>query len=76
VNSCERSTALKREVLGSIVRERLLDACILAMLFALLSLSDGAGAPGGRWPAAVALAAVALVAGGLIYLRQALAKSV
>lgn len=70
----ERSNALKREVLGSILPERLLDAVALAVLFSALSLSGVAGAPAGRWPAVAALAAVVLLAGaGVVYLRMRLA---
>jgi glycosyltransferase 2 family protein len=66
----ERSTALKREVLGSIVAERLLDATALALVFAALSLSGVAGAPAGRWPAVAAAAGViALIGAGFVYLR-------
>jgi uncharacterized membrane protein YbhN (UPF0104 family) len=66
----ERSTALKREVLGSIVAERLLDATALAVVFAALSLSGVAGAPAGRWPAVAAMAGViVLIAAGFGYLR-------
>jgi uncharacterized membrane protein YbhN (UPF0104 family) len=70
----ERSAALKREVLGSIVPERMLDAAALAVLFAGLSLADVAGAPAGRWPAVAALAVVvALVAASVVYLRLRIA---
>jgi glycosyltransferase 2 family protein len=70
----ERSAALKREVLGSIVPERMLDAAALAVLFSGLSLAGVAGAPAGRWPAVAALAAlVALIAASIIYLRLRIA---
>ena len=66
----ERSKAQKREILGSILPERLLDAVALAVLFSALSLSGVAGAPAGRWPAVAALAAVLLLGGaGVVYLR-------
>jgi uncharacterized membrane protein YbhN (UPF0104 family) len=64
-----RSKALKREVAGSIVAERLLDAAVLAVLFALLTWVGIAGSPVGQlagWLAAggvvllVALAALGL----------------
>jgi uncharacterized membrane protein YbhN (UPF0104 family) len=58
-----RTTARRREVLGSIIAERLLDAAVLVALFALYTWIGVAGAPTGRWPAAMATAA--LVVGGL-----------
>jgi glycosyltransferase 2 family protein len=58
-----RTPARRREVLGSIIAERLLDAAILVALFAVYTWIGVAGAPTGRWPATVATAA--LVVGGL-----------
>ncbi len=64
-----RSRALKREVAGSIVAERILDAAVLAVMFAVLTWIGIAGSPVGQlagWLAAggvvllVALAVVAL----------------
>jgi hypothetical protein len=64
----ERSTALKREVLGSIVAERLLDAT--ALVFAALSLSGVARASAGRWLAVAAMVGViVLIAVGFGCLR-------
>ena len=54
-----RTTARRREILGSVVAERLLDAAVLAALFAVLTWANVADAPAGQTPAAVA--AVALV---------------
>lgn len=66
----QRSSARKWEVFGSILAERLLDAAVLAVLFALLTWTGVAGAPAGQLPAIAAAAGVAL---GLIavavYLR-------
>jgi uncharacterized membrane protein YbhN (UPF0104 family) len=58
-----RTTAKRRTILGSILAERILDAAVLAALFAVLTWFGVAHAPAGQWPAAVA--AVALVAGGI-----------
>jgi uncharacterized membrane protein YbhN (UPF0104 family) len=58
-----RTTARRREVLGSILAERLLDASVLVALFALYTWIGVGDAPAGRWPAAVGTAALA--AGGL-----------
>src|SRR4051812_4089732 len=54
----ERSSARRREVLGSILTERLLDAGALVALFAMLTALDVADSPAGRAPA--------FVAGGLL----------
>jgi uncharacterized membrane protein YbhN (UPF0104 family) len=58
-----RTTARRREVLGSIIAERLLDCVVLVALFATYTWIGVAGAPAGRWTAGVATAA--LVVGGL-----------
>jgi uncharacterized membrane protein YbhN (UPF0104 family) len=66
----ERSTARKREVLGSIVSERLFDVVALALLFATLTFVGIAGAPTGASPALIAVGALAGVAIVLfVYLR-------
>jgi glycosyltransferase 2 family protein len=68
-----RSSAGKREVLGSIVSERVLDAASLALLFAVLSWTNIAGSPLGQSPALVAVGAVALAfagAWGFLRLRR------
>ena len=54
-----RTTAKRRTILGSIIAERILDAAVLAALFAVLTWFDVAHAPAGQWPASVA--AVGLV---------------
>jgi glycosyltransferase 2 family protein len=54
----ERSSARRREVLGSILTERLLDAGALVALFALLTALNVADSPAGRAPA--------FIAGGLL----------
>jgi glycosyltransferase 2 family protein len=58
-----RTTAKRRTVLGSVLAERILDASVLAALFAILTWAGVAHAPAGQWPAAVA--AVGLVLGGI-----------
>jgi uncharacterized membrane protein YbhN (UPF0104 family) len=66
----QRSTARKREILGSIIAERLLDAIVLVALFVLLTWIGVAGAPVGQAPAFIA--AGGLVAGAValwLYLR-------
>jgi uncharacterized protein (TIRG00374 family) len=66
----ERSSARRREVLGTILTERMLDAAALVALFALLTALDVAGAPAGRAPAYVAgVVLVALLAAMVVYLR-------
>jgi uncharacterized membrane protein YbhN (UPF0104 family) len=70
----ERSQALRREVLGSILTERLLDAGALAFLFVALTITGAATAPGGSVTTYVAVGA--LVAGlgvGFAYLRLRMA---
>jgi glycosyltransferase 2 family protein len=56
-----RGGALRREVLGSIVSERIVDAATLVLLFAALTWVGVAGTPLGDSPALVAL--LALLAG-------------
>jgi uncharacterized membrane protein YbhN (UPF0104 family) len=58
-----RTTARRREVLSSVIAERLLDASVLAAMFAVLTWANVADAPAGQTPAAVA--AVALVLGAI-----------
>lgn len=66
----QRTTARKREILGSIIAERLLDAVVLVALFALLTWVGVAGAPTGQLPALLAAAALALLAAAVwLYLR-------
>jgi uncharacterized membrane protein YbhN (UPF0104 family) len=61
-----RGDAKRREVLGSIVCERLVDAATLVVLFAALTWAGVAGTPLGERPA---LAAVLVLAAGLAGVR-------
>jgi hypothetical protein len=61
-----RGDARRREVLGSIVSERLIDAATLVVLFAALTWAGVAGTPLGRRPALLAVLVLAL---GLVALR-------
>jgi uncharacterized membrane protein YbhN (UPF0104 family) len=61
-----RSSARRREILGTVIAERLLDAAVLVALFVALTWAGVAGAPGGRGEAALA-------AGGLVACAAALA---
>lgn len=66
----ERSDARRREVLGSIVTERLLDALGLIAIFLLVAFTGLGEAPGGSLTAVLALVAVVLGVGGpIVYLR-------
>ena len=56
-----RTGARRREIIGSVVSERLLDAAALALLFSTLTWFGVAGSPVGQRPALLALGA--LVAG-------------
>jgi uncharacterized protein (TIRG00374 family) len=58
-----RTTARRREILSSVIAERLLDAAVLAALFAVLTFANVADAPAGQTPAAIA--AIALVAAAI-----------
>lgn len=65
-----RTGARRREILGAILPERLLDAAALGALFAVMSFAGTAGAPAGRAPAVVAVAVLVLgLVAGLLYLR-------
>ena len=57
-----RTTARRREILSSVIAERLLDAAVLAALFAILTWFNVADAPAGQTPAAVAAVALVLAA--------------
>jgi glycosyltransferase 2 family protein len=61
-----RTTARRREILSSVVAERLLDAAVLAALFVVLTWANVAGAPAGQTPATVAAVALVLAAIGLV----------
>jgi hypothetical protein len=65
-----RSSAGKREILGSIISERALDVLSLAILFAVLTWVGIAGSPLGQRPALIAVALLALgAAAAWAYLR-------
>jgi uncharacterized membrane protein YbhN (UPF0104 family) len=65
-----RSNAKRRELLGSIIAERVLDVVALAGLFAVMTLASVAGSPVGKAPAYVALGGgVVGVVALLVYLR-------
>jgi uncharacterized membrane protein YbhN (UPF0104 family) len=55
-----RGAAMRREVLGSIVSERLLDAATLVLLFAVLTWAGVAGTPLGQYPALIAVLVLVL----------------
>jgi uncharacterized membrane protein YbhN (UPF0104 family) len=66
----ERSSARRREILGTVLGERLLDAATLALLFVILTLAHVAENPAGSRPGVIA--AGTLVLGALVivnYLR-------
>jgi glycosyltransferase 2 family protein len=58
-----RSTSRRREILGSVVAERLLDAGALVVVFVVMTWAGVDGSPTGRAPAFALAAAVVLVAG-------------
>jgi glycosyltransferase 2 family protein len=69
----QRTSARRREVLGSIIAERVLDAIALVILFVSLTWARVGGSPAGQRPAWIAVAAgVALVTvlAGYIALRR------
>jgi len=61
----ERTTARRREVLGTVLAERSLDAAVLAVLFAALTWAGVKGAAGGDGSATVAAAGVGAAAASL-----------
>jgi glycosyltransferase 2 family protein len=70
----ERSTSSRREILGTIVAERLLDVVSLAVFFVVMTWVGIAGSPTGEVPAAVAACLIVAGAVGatvLIRLRRA-----
>jgi uncharacterized membrane protein YbhN (UPF0104 family) len=60
-----RTTARRREVLGTVLVERALDAAVLVALLAVLTWVGVHGAPGGRGGATMGAAGLAAVAGAL-----------
>jgi glycosyltransferase 2 family protein len=66
----ERSSGRRRQILGSVLAERALDAGTLVALFAVLAALDVGGSPAGRAPAFIAAAVVAgLLVAMVVYLR-------
>ena len=68
-----RSSARRRELLGTIVSERMLDAVSLALMFVALTFAGIANSPLGERPAVIALAAMAagaLALAGYLALRR------
>jgi uncharacterized membrane protein YbhN (UPF0104 family) len=55
-----RSSARRREILGTIIAERLLDVVVLVCLFAAMTFANVGGSPLGDAPAVIAVAAVVL----------------
>jgi uncharacterized membrane protein YbhN (UPF0104 family) len=65
-----RTQARRRELLGSVITERVLDVVALAGLFAVMTLASVAGSPVGMAPAWIALGGgIAGVLGLTLYLR-------
>jgi glycosyltransferase 2 family protein len=70
----QRSGARHRQVLGSIVPERMLDAAALVLLFAAATVAGIGGTPVGSLPAVLGLVGLILaVAALLVYLRLRIA---
>jgi uncharacterized membrane protein YbhN (UPF0104 family) len=70
----ERADARRRNVLGTVLTERALDAGTLVGLFALLTLLDVGGSPAGRAPAIAAAGGLVLVLIAMVvYLRLRIA---
>lgn len=66
----QRTGTRRREILGAILPERLLDAAALGTLFAVMTFAGTADTPAGTAPAIVAVVVlVAGLLGGLLYLR-------
>jgi uncharacterized membrane protein YbhN (UPF0104 family) len=66
----ERSSSRRREILGTIVAERLLDAGALVAIFAVLTWTGIAGTHEGKLPAAIGVAVIAAGAIGLaVYIQ-------
>ena len=69
----ERTTARRREILGTVVVERVLDAAVLVVLLGALAWAGVDGAPGGRGGATLAVAgllAAAAALAGYLWLRR------
>lgn len=61
-----RTKARTREVIGSVIAERLLDIAVLAAIFAVLTWEGVAGSPAGMLAADIAAGALAAAAGALV----------
>jgi glycosyltransferase 2 family protein len=69
----QRTTARRREILGTVLVERVLDAGVLVVLLVAITWAGVEGAPGGRGGAslaAVALLAAAAGVAGYLWLRR------
>jgi glycosyltransferase 2 family protein len=69
----QRTTARRREVLGTVLVERILDAAVAIVLLAALTWAGVDGAPGGRSGATLALLGLAAAAGAValyLWLRR------
>jgi glycosyltransferase 2 family protein len=69
----QRTTARRREVLGTVLVERVLDAAVAVVLLAALTWAGVDGAPGGRGGAALAVLGLGAVAGAValyLWLRR------
>jgi glycosyltransferase 2 family protein len=66
----ERSSSSRREILGTIVAERLLDAVALVLLFGLLTWSGVAGTHKGKFEAAIGLGVIVVGAVALVFYVQ------
>jgi uncharacterized membrane protein YbhN (UPF0104 family) len=65
-----RSSAKRREILGTIIAERLLDVVVLVSLFTAMTFANVGGSPLGETPALIAIAVIGAVAAGVsVYLR-------
>ena len=61
----QRTTARRREILGTVLVERVLDAAVLIVLLVAITWAGVEGAPGGRGGASLAAAGLLLAAAGL-----------
>jgi uncharacterized membrane protein YbhN (UPF0104 family) len=65
-----RSSARRREILGTIIAERLLDVVVLVCLFSVMTFANVGGSPLGQAPAVIAAIAVAALGAAVsLYLR-------
>jgi uncharacterized membrane protein YbhN (UPF0104 family) len=66
----ERSSSSRREILGTIVAERVLDAVALVLLFGVLTWSGVAGTHKGKFEAAIGVGVIAAAAIALVFYIQ------